>query len=179
MAKKYLLCKPIKKHHKSIYIKKSSFNGKFFYTTFELILFNIIIMIQRIQSIWLLLASVFTFSSLKFSFYSGIKPNDTALHELNATVTFFLLITSIALGVLALMNIFIYKKRKTQLRLCVLGISLETLLIFLYYRETATFTQGTYSLTAILQSLVILAFGLAVRAINKDEKMVKDSDRLR
>ena len=72
-----------------------------------------------------------------------------------------------------------FKKRTLHLRLCVLGILLEAVLIFLYYREVNTFTQGTYSLTAILHSIIVLAFVLAARAINKDEKLVKDSDRLR
>ena len=84
-----------------------------------------------------------------------------------------------AVGALALITVFLFKKRALQLRLCVLGIVLEALLIFLYYREVKTFTQGTYSLTAILHSIIVISFFLAARAINKDEKMVKDSDRLR
>jgi hypothetical protein len=136
-------------------------------------------MIQRIQSLWLLLAAACAFAGFKFSYYSGTKLNDTALHELNATSTLLLMITTIAVGVLALINIFLYKKRSLQLRLCVLGILLEAVLIFLYYRETTTFTLGTYSLTSILHSIIVLAFVLAARGINKDEKLIKTSDRLR
>ena len=136
-------------------------------------------MIQRIQSLWLLLAAAGAFAGFKFSFYSGNKINDTALHELNATSTILLMITTIAVGVLGLINIFLFKKRTLQLRLCVLGILLEAVLIFLYYREVTTFLQGTYSLTAILHSIIVLAFVLAARGINKDEKLIKTSDRLR
>ncbi len=136
-------------------------------------------MIQRIQSLWLLLAAACAFAGLKFSYYSGTKLNDAALYELNATSTIFLMITTIAVGVLALINIFLYKKRSLQLKLCVLGILLEAVLIFLYYRETTTFTQGTYSLTSILNSIIVLAFVLAARGINKDSKLLKESDRLR
>jgi hypothetical protein len=136
-------------------------------------------MIQRIQTLWLLLAATCTFAGFKFSYYSGNKLNDTLLHELKASDNFLLMITNIAGGGLALVTIFLFKKRTLQLRLCVLGILLEAVLIFLYYRETITFTQGTYSLTAILHSAIVLAFVLAARAINKDSKMVKDSDRLR
>ena len=136
-------------------------------------------MIQRIQSIWLLLASVCAFAGYKFSYYSGTKVNDILLQELNATSTLLLMITTIAVGVLALITVFLFKNRTLQLRLCVLGILLEAVLIFLYYREVKTFSQGTYSLTAILHSVIVLAFFLAARAINKDEKMIKDSDRLR
>ena len=136
-------------------------------------------MIQRIQSIWLLLAAACAFAGFKFSYYSGNKLNDTLLHELKASENFLLMLTTIAVGGLALINIFLFKKRTLQLRLCVLGILLEAVLIFLYYREVRTFSQGTYSLTAILHSVIVLAFVLAARGINKDEKLIKPSDRLR
>jgi hypothetical protein len=136
-------------------------------------------MIQRIQSIWLLLAAACAFATFKFSYYSGTKAEDTVLHELNATTTLLLMITTIAIGVLALVNIFLFKKRTLQLRLCVLGILLEAVLIFLYYREVSTFLKGTYSLTALLHSIIVLAFFLSARAISKDEKIIKDSNRLR
>lgn len=136
-------------------------------------------MIQRIQSIWLLLAAACAFAGFKFSYYSGNKLNDTLLHELKASENFLLMLTTIAVGGLALINIFLFKKRTLQLRLCVLGILLEAVLIFLYYREVTTFTQGTYSLTSILHSVIVLAFVLAARGINKDSKILKESDRLR
>ena len=141
-------------------------------------------MIQRIQSLWLLLAAACAFAGFKFSYYSGNKLNDNLLHELKASENFLLMLTTIAVGGLALINIFLFKKRTLQLRLCVLGILLEAVLIFLYYREVTTFTQGTYSLTSILHSVIlhsviVLAFVLAARGINKDSKILKESDRLR
>ena len=136
-------------------------------------------MIQRLQSIWLLLAAACAFATFKFSYYSGTKAEDTVLHELNATSTLLLMITTIAIGVSALVTIFLFKKRTLQLRLCVLGILLEAVLIFLYYREVTTFLKGTYSLTALLHSIIVLAFVLAARGINNDSKIIKDSDRLR
>jgi len=136
-------------------------------------------MIQRIQSIWLLLAAACAFAGFKFSFYSGNKLTDTLLHELTASATFLIMLTTIAVGGLALVTIFLFKQRNLQRWLCVLGIVLELVLIFLYYRETTTFTQGTYSLTAILQAIVLAGFVLAIGGINKDSKIIKESDRLR
>jgi len=136
-------------------------------------------MIQRIQSLWLLLAAGCSFAGFKFSFYSGNKLNDTLLHQLNACSPFLLMITTIAVGGLALITIFIFKKRKLQLWLCMVTILLELLLVFLYYRETKTFSLGTYSLTAILHGIILIALVLAARGINRDSKMVKDSNRLR
>ena len=136
-------------------------------------------MIQRIQSIWLLLAAACAFATFKFPYYSGDKINDPLLHELNATSTLLLMITTIAIGMLALITIFLFKKRALQLRLCVLGILLEAVLIFLYYREVSTFTNGNLSLTALLHGITVLAFVLAGRGISKDSKLLKESDRLR
>lgn len=136
-------------------------------------------MIQRIQSLWLLLAAACTFAGFTFPYYSGTNAKGMAPYELNASENFLLILVTIIVGGLALFTIFLFKKRNLQIRLCMLGIVLEALLIFLYYREVKTFSQGTYSLTAVLHSIIILSFFLAARAINKDEKRVKDSDRLR
>ena len=136
-------------------------------------------MIQRVQSLWLLLASACAFASLKLPYYTGSKLNDPALYELNGTSNFLLLIATVAVGGLALVNIFLFKKRTLQLRLCVLGILLEAVVIFLYYREMQNFSVGTFSLTSILQMIIVLAFVLAAKGINKDAKLVKNSDRLR
>lgn len=136
-------------------------------------------MIQRLQTLWLLLASACSFATFKFSYYSGTNAKGLSPYELKANENFLLMLTTVVVGALALFTIFLFKKRRLQLRLCVLGILLEALLIFLYYREVKTFTQGTYSLTAILHSIIVISFFLAARGIHKDDKVVKDSDRLR
>jgi len=136
-------------------------------------------MIQRIQSVWLLLAAACIALTVKLPYYSGTNAKGVASYELNATENFLLFSTTIITALLALLVIFFFKKRTLQLRLCVVGIFLEALLIFLYYRQVTTFTTGTYSLWAILHGLAVILFFLAARAINKDEKLIKDSDRLR
>lgn len=136
-------------------------------------------MIQRIQSVWLFLAAISVALTVKLPFYSGTSANGIPSYELNATENLILLGTTLVTGLLAIVIIFLYKKRPLQLRLCFLGILLEAIILFLYYREVSTFTQGTYALFALLHGLSVIFFFLAARAINKDEKMVKDSNRLR
>ena len=136
-------------------------------------------MIQRIQSVWLLIASVFTFLTLKFSFYSGTHLPDNQYQQLNGTDSILLMVTTIALGVLILITIFLYKTRIIQLRLCIAGILLDGLLVFLYFRALKDFSRGDYSITAASHLIIIIALFLAARGINKDEKLVKDSNRLR
>jgi hypothetical protein len=135
-------------------------------------------MIQRIQSVWLLLAATCGFLSFKLPFYSGPTAS-LPFTELNASSSVLLALVTILVGVLATFTIFLFKNRTVQLRLCVLGIVLEALLLFLYIREIKNFTGGTYSLWAILHGIIILLFFLAAKSINKDEKMIQDSDRLR
>jgi hypothetical protein len=135
-------------------------------------------MIQRIQSIWLLLASACAFASFKFPFYSGVDSKNLQL-LITGTSNYGLLIITAIVAVLALFTIFLYKNRTQQLRLCILGIILEALVIYLYYRELSTYISGTFALGSVLQPAVILFFILAARGIYKDTKLVKNSDRLR
>ena len=136
-------------------------------------------MIQRIQSVWLLIASILIFLTLKLSFFSGTYMADNQYHQLKGTDTALLMITTIVLGILTFFTIFLYKKRKVQLRLSILAIIIDLVLIYLYYREVSKFTVGTYSITAALHILIILSLVFAIRGISKDEKLIRDSDRLR
>lgn len=137
-------------------------------------------MIQRIQTIWLLLAGIAALLTIKLPYYSGIQDPAIPYSELDGvTAGIPILLVTIAVVVIAFVGIGLYKNRTTQLRLCVVGVFLEAILIYLYYRKVIAFTQGTYALTAILHMCVVLFFVLAARGINKDEKLIKESDRLR
>lgn len=137
-------------------------------------------MLQRIQSIWLLLAGAAALLTIKLPYYSGIQDPTIPYHELNGvTGGIIILLVTITIGVTAFVTIFLYKNRTTQLRLCVAAIILEALLIFLYYRQITAFTQGTFALTSILHMCILLFFVLAAKGINNDEKLIKNSDRLR
>ncbi|MEO5888682.1 MAG: DUF4293 domain-containing protein [Ferruginibacter sp.] len=136
-------------------------------------------MIQRIQSVWLLVASIVAFLTLKFSFYSGTHLPDNLYHQLNGTDSILLMSTTIVLGILTLLTIFLFKKRVVQLRLCIVAILLDALLVFFYFRAIREFSTGEYAITAISHLVIIAALFFAARGINKDEKLVKDSNRLR
>ena len=137
-------------------------------------------MIQRIQSIWLLLAAVCVFLTLKFSTYVGTNKDLIPSTFLNGVATLPLIFATLAVGIITLITIFLYKNRKLQLRLTLLAMVLEAGLIFLYYKEIQTFVgQGTFSITAILHAGVLLFLVLAARGISSDDKLIKDSNRLR
>ena len=136
-------------------------------------------MIQRIQTVWLFIASVLSFLTLKLSFYSGTYLPDNLYHQLNGMQNLPLMIATIGLGVLTFINIFLFKNRVTQLWLCVVAILLDIVMLFLYYLQTNNFTKGDYAFTAALHLVIIAALLLAAGGINKDEKLIKDSNRLR
>lgn len=153
-------------------------------------------MIQRIQSIFLLLTTILmgatfvipsleiTSEGLKFSsilFNSlGIFDNSISYHAWGAAI--FCALSAIV----AFLNIFLYKKRKLQIKL-----GLFTALLIAIYYVTAAFyinafldkiTSG-YSLNiqlGIIFPVLALIFDLlAVSRIKKDEKLVKSLDRIR
>ena len=136
-------------------------------------------MIQRIQSLWFLLASAVSFLTLKLSFYSGTYLPDNLYHQLNGTENLSLMVPTIALGIVTLISIFLYKNRPTQLWLCVVGLIIDFVLVFLYFRATKDFTQGDYAITAALHLVIIIALVLAFTGIKKDEKLIKESNRFR
>ena len=136
-------------------------------------------MIQRVQSVWLLVASIVAFLTLKFSFYSGTYLPDNLYHQLNGTENLKVMIPTIGLGVLTLVTIFMFKNRVTQLWFSLAAIVLDLVIIFLYYQTVKDFTRGDYAITAALHVIIILVLALAMRGINKDEKLIKESNRFR
>jgi len=136
-------------------------------------------MIQRVQTLWMLLAAIAVFLTLKLSFYSGTLLTDNLFDSLIATDNFILMVLTCALGSAVLINIFLFKHRTLQFRICIIAILLEFLILFLYYRQTKFYSNGTLDVWAIFHLVTIIALILAARGIYKDEKLIKDSNRLR
>ena len=136
-------------------------------------------MIQRAQTLWMLLAAIAVFLTLKFLFYGGILIADNTYHPLLATDNFLILILTSALGTGIVINIFLYKNRSIQSRIILVSILLECLIIFLYIKQTAKYSTGDYSLWSALHLLIIIFLILAARGVYKDSKLIKESNRLR
>lgn len=142
-------------------------------------------MIQRVQTLWLVIVALTAFATSQLTLYVGTLPNGTEL-PLKLAANLLLAIVIIALGLLALICIFIYKNRKLQFKLSVLGIVFSAAFLFLeYYVVENSFKPahgiltGSYQLGALLPVLMIVFYFLAARGIYKDEKLVKSMDRLR
>ncbi|AEW03569.1 hypothetical protein A4D02_19740 [Niastella koreensis] len=141
-------------------------------------------MIQRLQSVWLLLAAAAAFCSIKLSFYSGnlIKDNQPkAFVSLTAQSNLLLLILTAGVGIASLIAIFLYKIRKMQLRIVLITLLVSLLNLGLYFAETQKYVpgEGKFDLTAVFAIFIPILLFLAIRGIRKDEKLVKSLDRLR
>ncbi len=146
-------------------------------------------MIQRIQSIFLFLAAASAFGLFALPFASTATQVQSSaifadgLYNLNDNIA--LLILFGLAGVLALVSIFLFKNRKTQMMVGrfsivanVIGLVLA-LALFMRERDMLGAAEPDDGLGLYLP-LVFLVFGvLALRFINKDEKLVRSSDRLR
>jgi len=136
-------------------------------------------MIQRVQTIWMLLAAIAVFFTLKLSFYSGTLITDNAYHQIKATDNFILMVLTSALGTAIAINIFLFKHRILQFRICIIAILVELIILFLYIRQLKFYSTGTFDLWVVFHIIVIIALIFAARGIYKDEKLIKDSNRLR
>jgi Domain of unknown function (DUF4293) len=135
-------------------------------------------MIQRQQTLWLLLSTVSSFFTYTLPFYTGTL-KDGKYNELNGGSSFFLLVlTGISL-LLSLISIFLYKDRKMQLKLSVGGVVLSVIILVLYFMGLRSFEKGSLSFTCLFAFAVTVGFIMAVRGIWKDEKLVKSLDKLR
>lgn len=140
-------------------------------------------MLQRIQSIWLLLAATLSGLSFKFSFFSGNRLNtETNVKEwieFNATQSTVTLLLAVAIAVASAVCVFMYKDRKRQLLIAVSLIALSILNIVLYFNASKSFTESNTDLTALISLGIPILLILAAIGIYKDEQLVKKADRLR
>jgi len=136
-------------------------------------------MIQRVQTIWMLLAAGTVLLTLNLPFYSGTLLTDNSFHSLVAMDHFWLMVLTIALATGIFINIFLFKHRGLQFRICFFAIFTECVIIFIYIWQTNNYAQGTFGLWSALHIIIIILLIMAIVGIYKDTKLIKDSNRLR
>jgi hypothetical protein len=136
-------------------------------------------MIQRIQSIYLLLTAGIS-AGLIFVFHLWITNEDVKIFAMDELLYFGLFLGSAALS---LLSIFMFKNRKLQFVLGRLNIILNVILLgFFVYQSLNISGEALVSEKGIgifLPILSIVLLVLANKAIKKDEDLVKSVDRLR
>lgn len=155
-------------------------------------------MIQRLQSIWLLLASLALFALFIFpiahNVYIGAIPKtikvtgiyeDMAGQMLRTTSFLALTVVTIIMGILPLIILVLYKNRKQQLALSyglifvMIGFSFWMSQTVQNYVESAKIRVEDFGIGALLTSISIVFMLLAIKGIKNDDKLIKSADRLR
>lgn len=137
-------------------------------------------MIQRQQSLWLLLAAVCGFLSFKMPFFAGANETATSggAAYVDAGSSFFLIVLTAASILLSLITIFMYKNRKLQVKLALAGLIISVISIILYFVEIKNL-PGAIALWSVFSFATPVAYFMALKGIWKDEKLVKSLDKLR
>ena len=137
-------------------------------------------MIQRIQTLYLLIAFIVT-GVLPFVFPLWTVANgaDFLFMQNQLFVILFGLSTT-----LSLLSIFSYKKRQHQFVIGRLNIILNLILLGLFVYHSLNLSGETPAVSEkgigmFLPILAIVLLGFANKAIKKDEDLVKSVDRLR
>lgn len=129
-------------------------------------------MIQRIQTLYILIVIILSFLMLKLTIDFS---NDIKLNSLVKTYYVFYFIPFI--GILTL---FLYKKRVIQSKMCLIMLGINVLLLISYGLKIYEGNSSFINLVLIACSIIecILLF-VARKAINKDENLVRSIDRIR
>nr|WP_121269322.1 DUF4293 domain-containing protein [Pedobacter schmidteae] len=155
-------------------------------------------MIQRVQSIWLLLATLALICMLFFPLLTK-NVNDTeysintiglrqelktaAAGGMKVELSFVPLALNIAAALFCLGSIFLFRNRSTQKKVILVAILMIIALSVLCGINTQQLPGGIDGVsvkgTAILPLLALIFSLLAIRGIRKDEQLLKSADRLR
>jgi hypothetical protein len=154
-------------------------------------------MIQRIQTVFLIIATMLLIFVVSFPIAEFVRHSDQAILELgfkglieegtNGTADFATLPLSILIALCLAITVFtilLYKKRILQIRLSVVNIilliGLEGLMYY-YVRaaQLALPASVSYKLFFIFPLVAAILVFLALRAIARDEALIRSLDRLR
>ncbi|HQU57426.1 MAG: DUF4293 domain-containing protein [Chitinophagaceae bacterium] len=140
-------------------------------------------MIQRKQTLWLLLATVAAVLSFKFPFATGEKiVENTTMNqvvEITAGSNLFTIILTIISVVISTVTIFLFKDRKMQIKLCLLGFLISVGLVIVYFMQYKQLVNATPAIWSLLVVAIIVGYYMAFRNIRSDQKLLKSLDKLR
>jgi cytochrome c biogenesis factor len=141
-------------------------------------------MIQRIQSLWLLLAATAGALTYVLPLWSGqLQDGSQKLYFGRENLFFFALV--VATVILALVTIFLFKNRAKQKIFTLIGLLLSIVLVTLElvvvdaYKKTLNLIESAWQPGALMPIVMMVLFFLAWQGIKKDERLIKSLDRLR
>ncbi|MBS1616703.1 MAG: DUF4293 domain-containing protein [Bacteroidetes bacterium] len=144
-------------------------------------------MIQRIQSLWLFLASMLNGLLFIYPLYSfkAVVSSDPQIGGVRQHILLF--VVAAVATLLPLISIFFFMARKRQKLLVWVSMFVSCLIVALMMLYVSNLkaqnppaTEISYSFPGILVTLLAIIFEvMALVGIRKDEKLLKSLDRLR
>lgn len=131
-------------------------------------------MIQRIQSIFLLIAAGL-FAYMSFFSPIWVLPNEELMAQ-DDTKMFVLCLSSMLLTLIAL---FVFANRRLQMKLIRLTIITELIISVRMYLVTLEHNVSIGTNTYLLLAAAFIALILAYRGVKKDDDLVRSADRVR
>ena len=142
-------------------------------------------MIQRIQSVWLLLSSASFLLLSRLPIATGVKTDGSEV-KLMADERLHIMLFAIVLLVLPLITIFLFKNRVGQKKLIWVHSLLAILMVTFFWLAKDAFTaveppfaSSAYGLGVIVPIIGLVFNVLAFRGIRADEKLIKAADKFR
>jgi 4-hydroxybenzoate polyprenyltransferase len=141
-------------------------------------------MIQRIQSVWLLLAGIAGLLTYRLPLWQG-KLQDGSVKRFLGPESLLLFTLIVVVSLLAFFTIFLFKDRGRQKGLALIGALLSICIVVLEFflvedfKKDLNLAASSWQIGAVLPILMIILFIMARSGIVKDEKLVKSLDRLR
>ena len=131
-------------------------------------------MIQRIQSIYLLVAAIsMTLISFKVPVYNL---NETLFMAKDDTKMFVLTIVG---AIFSLLGLFMFKNRKFQMKLIRLTVLIQIIIgvrIFMLFNKFEVVLNNSF---LFLMAFTLIALIMAYRGVKKDDDLVRSIDRIR
>ena len=131
-------------------------------------------MIQRIQSIYLLVAAIsMSLISFKVPVYNL---NETLFMAKDDTKMFVLTIVG---AIFSLLGLFMFKNRKFQMKLIRLTILIQMIIgvrIFMLFNKFEVVLNNSF---LFLMAFTLIALIMAYRGVKKDDDLVRSVDRIR
>jgi hypothetical protein len=139
-------------------------------------------MIQRIQTIYLALATLLQGLLFVFPFANAEKTSEGAFidGDLDLFDNAGLMSTDVAALALTLLCIFMFNNRKMQLNLTFIGMVLSVALIGIAaFFAFGTGVAASLGIGLFLPPIAAVMYYLAYKGIKSDDELVKSSNRLR
>jgi len=132
-------------------------------------------MIQRIQTVYLF----FVFCLMAILAFIPFYTSSSSSFITDFSTGYFA-----AAALLAIITVFLYKKRNLQIKICYVLLLIQVfayVLFFIFDRQNLLHAEFFQHLryTILFPFISIIFIYLAIRGIRKDEKLVRSLDRLR